>query len=30
MDTSKFADAVGQNPRHWEDALKMYFEEEVT
>ena len=27
MNTSKFAALVGQPPRHWEDALKVYFEE---
>ena len=27
LDTSKFTAAVGQRPRHWEEALKVFFEE---
>ncbi|PID59034.1 dTDP-4-dehydrorhamnose reductase [candidate division KSB3 bacterium] len=27
LDTSKFTSLIGQAPRHWEDALQMYFEE---
>jgi dTDP-4-dehydrorhamnose reductase len=30
LDTSKFAAATGEAPRHWEDALKVYLEEVTT